>query len=87
MPLTFDIQARDLNTRARAGVISTAHGQVETPVFMPVGTRGTVKSLTPEDLADHGARIILGNTYHLYLQPGHEIIARDNRAAGWAAWL
>jgi queuine tRNA-ribosyltransferase len=86
MPLTFDIQARDLNTRARAGVISTAHGQVETPVFMPVGTRGTVKSLTPEDLADHGARIILGNTYHLYLQPGHETIARLGGLHGFSSW-
>ncbi|GAB4197919.1 MAG: tRNA guanosine(34) transglycosylase Tgt [Roseiflexaceae bacterium] len=86
MPLTFDIEARDPQTRARAGRISTAHGVVETPVFMPVGTRGTVKSLTPEELRDHGAQIILGNTYHLYLQPGHELIARMgglHRFMGW----
>ncbi len=86
MPLTFDIEARDPQTRARTGRITTAHGVVETPVFMPVGTRGTVKSLTPEELRDHGAQIILGNTYHLYLQPGHELIARMgglHRFMGW----
>ena len=86
MPLIFEIQARDRHTRARTGLIRTAHGTVETPVFMPVGTRATVKSLTPEDLRDHGAQIILGNTYHLYLQPGHELIARMgglHRFMGW----
>jgi queuine tRNA-ribosyltransferase len=86
MTLTFDIQARDPNTRARTGLITTAHGVVETPVFMPVGTRGTVKSLTPEELHDHGAQIILGNTYHLYLQPGHELIARLGGLHGFSGW-
>jgi queuine tRNA-ribosyltransferase len=86
MPVSFDIQARDPGTRARAGVLSTIHGQIETPVFMPVGTRGTVKSLTPEDLADHGAKIILGNTYHLYLQPGHQTIARLGGLHGFSGW-
>src|SRR4029078_3936531 len=76
MALTFEIQARDPGTGARAGLIETPHGPVETPVFMPVGTRGTLKSLTPEEARIHGAQIILGNTYHLYLQPGHELIAR-----------
>src|SRR5215475_2804936 len=76
MPLQFEIQSRDPHSRARAGLIRTAHGQIETPVFMPVGTRGTLKSLTPDEARDHGAQIILGNTYHLYLQPGHELIAR-----------
>ena len=86
MPLKFEIQSRDPTTRARAGLISTAHGQVETPVFMPVGTRGTVKSLTPDDLSEHGARIILGNTYHLYLQPGHELIAGLGGLHGFSGW-
>jgi queuine tRNA-ribosyltransferase len=84
--LQFEIQARDPHSRARAGLITTAHGPVETPVFMPVGTRATVKSLTPEEVRDHGAQIILGNTYHLYLQPGHELIARMgglHRFMGW----
>jgi queuine tRNA-ribosyltransferase len=86
MPLTFNIQARDPGTRARAGVINTAHGPVETPVFMPVGTRGTVKALTPDDLVEHGAQIILGNTYHLYLQPGHATIARLGGLHGFSGW-
>ena len=86
MPLRFEIQSRDPATRARAGVIATAHGLVETPVFMPVGTRGTVKSLTPDDLCEHGAQIILGNTYHLYLQPGHALIARLGGLHGFSGW-
>jgi queuine tRNA-ribosyltransferase len=76
MSLTFEIGVRDPHTRARTGLITTAHGVIETPVFMPVGTRGTIKSLTPAEVRDHGAQIILGNTYHLYLQPGHTLIAR-----------
>ena len=86
MSLSFEIRSRDPQTRARTGLITTPHGPVETPVFMPVGTRGTVKSLTPEELSEHGAQIILGNTYHLYLQPGHELIARMgglHRFMGW----
>lgn len=86
MPIHFEIQARDPQSRARAGLIQTPHGPVETPVFMPVGTRATVKALTPEEVRDHGAQIILGNTYHLYLQPGHELIARQgglHRFMGW----
>ena len=61
-------------TGARAGLLETTHGSVETPVFMPVGTLGTVKSLSPEELLDIGVGIILANTYHLYLRPGCEII-------------
>lgn len=86
MPIRFEVHARDPHSRARAGLIETPHGPVETPVFMPVGTRGTVKSLTPEEVHDHGSQIILGNTYHLYLQPGHELIARMgglHRFMGW----
>ena len=70
----FKVIAESKTTRARAGVIQTAHGKVETPVFMPVGTQGTVKSLTPEELVSAGAQIILGNTYHLYLRPGCDVI-------------
>jgi queuine tRNA-ribosyltransferase len=86
MPLTFEVQARDPLTRARAGLIITPHGPVETPVFMPVGTRGTLKSLTPEEARDHGAQIILGNTYHLYLQPGHELIAHMGGLHRFMSW-
>ncbi len=72
----FEIIAQSSTTRARAGVIQTARGKVLTPVFMPVGTQGTVKSLTPEELLSAGAQMILGNTYHLYLRPGCEVIDR-----------
>ncbi len=76
-PFRFEIVAECPYTRARAGLLHTPHGTIETPVFMPVGTQGTVKSLTQQMLKeDLGARIILGNTYHLYLRPGHETIAR-----------
>src|SRR6266705_3249973 len=69
----FEVLARD--GRARRGRITTAHGDVDTPVFMPVGTAGTVKAMTPEGVAETGARILLGNTYHLMLRPGAERIA------------
>jgi queuine tRNA-ribosyltransferase len=71
---------------ARRGVLSTPHGEVQTPAFMPVGTRGAVKALTIRDLEDLGAEIILGNTYHLFLRPGDEVIARRgglHRFIGW----
>jgi queuine tRNA-ribosyltransferase len=72
----FDIVHQSAGSRARAGVFQTAHGAIETPVFMPVGTLGSVKSLTPEELVAAGAQIILSNTYHLYLRPGCEVIRR-----------
>ena len=73
---SFELIAQSTESRARAGVIRTSHGVVETPVFMPVGTRGSVKSVSPEELLAAGARIILGNTYHLYLRPGCDVIRR-----------
>ena len=73
MPIDFEIIARD--GAARCGRLLTAHGPVETPAFMPVGTAATVKAMTPEDVAATGARIVLGNTYHLMLRPGAERIA------------
>ncbi|MCC7341770.1 MAG: tRNA-guanine transglycosylase, partial [Bryobacterales bacterium] len=73
--LRFELQATCPETGARAGVLHTPHGAVETPVFMPVGTQATVKGLTPDHLsAELDAKIILANTYHLYLRPGHELI-------------
>ncbi|MGD2069637.1 MAG: tRNA guanosine(34) transglycosylase Tgt, partial [Gemmatimonadota bacterium] len=62
------------NAAARAGVFTTPHGEVETPVFMPVGTLGTVKAMAPHELEELGASMILANTYHLYLRPGHELV-------------
>jgi queuine tRNA-ribosyltransferase len=76
-----------LDGRARRGRLTTPHGLVETPVFMPVGTQGTVKAMTPRDLEEVGASIILANTYHLYLRPGDDLIARRgglHRFMGWA---
>jgi queuine tRNA-ribosyltransferase len=72
----FDIVKQSTMSPARAGILHTAHGPVETPVFMPVGTRGSVKSVTPEELKACGAQIILGNTYHLFLRPGREVVSR-----------
>ncbi|MFN0122617.1 MAG: tRNA guanosine(34) transglycosylase Tgt, partial [Blastocatellia bacterium] len=71
----FVVSARDTSSQARLGRLQTARGVIDTPVFMPVGTRGTVKALTQEMLESLDARIILGNTYHLFLRPGHELIA------------
>jgi queuine tRNA-ribosyltransferase len=71
---------------ARAGVLHTPHGPVETPAFMPVGTKGTVKGLTPGDLRAVGARIVLGNTYHLYLRPGAELIRDAGGLHAFTGW-
>lgn len=76
-PISFEIQKRQPGSLARAGVIHTPHGDIETPAFVVVGTKGTVKSLKPEDLKEYvGNQVALANTYHLYLQPGHEIIEK-----------
>lgn len=74
MGITFRITAQDARSGARTGELVTPHGTIETPVFMPVGTQATVKTMTPEELVALGARIILANTYHLYLRPGHDLI-------------
>src|SRR5687767_1231942 len=74
-PISFDFQVTPVG-RARLGRMVTPHGVIDTPQFMPVGTQATVKSLTPGDLRAAGTQIILGNTYHLSLRPGHERIAR-----------
>ena len=72
--------------RARAGILHTAHGDIQTPVFMPVGTLGTVKSLTPQVLNDIGSQIILGNTYHLYLRPGTDILQKAGGLHQFMRW-
>jgi len=76
MAFRFEIIKKDNLSRARLGRIGTDHGSFATPAFLPVGTQGTVKSLTPEELIEIGVEAILGNTYHLYLRPGHETIGR-----------
>ena len=70
----FELLKESKECKARLGKIHTNHGDIETPIFMPVGTKATVKAMTPEELKDLEAQIILGNTYHLYLRPGHELI-------------
>jgi len=84
--MKFEIISKESTGAARRGRLTTRHGAIETPVFMPVGTQGTVKSLTPDELEDLGAQIILGNTYHLYLRPGAERIARFGGLHSFMHW-
>lgn len=74
MAIKYELIKESKETKARLGRIITPHGEIETPVFMPVGTRATVKTMTPEEVRDLGAKIILSNTYHLYLKPGHDLV-------------
>jgi queuine tRNA-ribosyltransferase len=80
----FHVTARDGS--ARRAVLATPHGDVETPTFMPVGTQGSVKTLAPEEVASTGARVVLGNTYHLMLRPGPETIARLGGLRAFMRW-
>ncbi len=80
----FKLEAKSGN--ARAGVVKTAHGDIPTPIFMPVGTRATVKAVTQTDLELMDAKIILGNTYHLYLRPGHELIEKMGGLHKFMSW-
>ena len=82
----FELVAQDAATGARAGVLHTPHGAVETPVFMPVGTQATVKTLDQQDLAAAQAQIVLGNAYHLYLRPGHQLIDRLGGLHAFMNW-
>jgi len=82
---SFEIGKTDVSG-ARRGRLNTPHGPVETPVFMPVGTQATVKSLRNEALEELGAQIILGNTYHLYLRPGHELIRKLGGLHKFMSW-
>ncbi|MBM4243414.1 MAG: tRNA guanosine(34) transglycosylase Tgt [Deltaproteobacteria bacterium] len=82
----FRVLSRDRGTRARRGRLATAHGTVETPAFMPVGTLGTVKAMAPWELEDLGAEMILGNTYHLALRPGADVIARHGGLHAFGGW-
>ncbi|MEO1002275.1 MAG: tRNA guanosine(34) transglycosylase Tgt [Cyanobacteria bacterium J06638_7] len=85
-PFSFTISARCSGSRARCGLLQTAHGSLDTPCFMPVGTQATVKGITATQLADSGARMVLANTYHLHLQPGEAVVAEAgglHRFMGW----
>ena len=82
--MIFKLEATD--GRARTGSIHTAKGTIDTPVFMPVGTQASVKSLDPKDLTELNAQIILGNTYHLYLRPGVELIKDFGGLGKFMGW-
>lgn len=85
--MTFEVEQKDIHSHARAGTITTDHGVIETPIFMPVGTQGTVKAVQmPELTSDIGAQIILGNTYHLYLRPGIEILEKAGGLHKFNSW-
>ena len=85
-PPVGDFQILHEDGAARCGILQTAHGAVRTPIFMPVGTAGSVKAIAPDDLAALGAEIILGNTYHLYLRPGDELLAELGGLHAFNAW-
>lgn len=83
---TFSVTHRDNSCGARLGSLKTPHGSIETPIFMPVGTNATVKAMTPEDLLEVNAQIILANTYHLYLRPGHRLIEKMGGLHRFMSW-
>lgn len=82
----FTVQATDTSTAARAATFQTAHGAVPTPMFMPVGTRATVKGVTPDQLREIGAHVVLANTYHLFLRPGADIVQGAGGLHGFMGW-
>ncbi len=84
--MSFDILRTDPTSRARRGCLHTAHGDVQTPIFMPVGTQGTVKALSNRELDEMGAQIILGNTYHLNLRPGMDLMAKAGGLHKFMNW-
>src|SRR3954470_14125821 len=86
MPPAFGFQLTHTDGGARRGRMTTAHGSVETPAFMPVGTQGAVKGVTHREMDDLGAEILLSNTYHLYLRPGDDLIARRGGLHTFIGW-
>jgi queuine tRNA-ribosyltransferase len=82
----FQILHQDSSCAARQGLLSTAHGEVETPVFMPVGTAGAVKGITPQQLEETGSVLILANTYHLLLRPGVDVVEKLGGVHKLMAW-
>ncbi|MDO5047401.1 MAG: tRNA guanosine(34) transglycosylase Tgt [Anaerococcus sp.] len=86
MGLKYELIKKDKYSNARVGVIHTDHGDIPTPIFMPVGTLGTVKAISPEELEEMGAKIILGNTYHLYLKPGMDIMKKAGGLHKFMNW-
>lgn len=85
-PITFKMVARDAKTHARRGILTTPHGEIQTPIFMPVGTQATVKAMTPRELKEIGTQIMLSNTYHLHLRPGEELIREAGGLHRFMSW-
>ena len=86
MGFTFEITTAQENSLARSGVIRTPHGYMETPCFIPVGTKATVKSVLPESMSELGAQAVLSNAYHLYLQPGADIVEEAGGLSKFMNW-
>ncbi len=84
--LKFELLAKDKGTRARRGRVTTPHGVIETPIFMPVGTHGALKAMTPAQVDDAGAQIILSNTYHLHLKPGEALVEKAGGLHKFMNW-
>ncbi|HBM81970.1 MAG TPA: tRNA guanosine(34) transglycosylase Tgt, partial [Clostridiaceae bacterium] len=84
--VTYELIKKSTETDARLGILHTPHGDIETPVFMPVGTQASVKTMTPEELKEIGAKIILSNTYHLYIRPGERIIEKAGGLHKFMHW-
>lgn len=85
-PVTFDLVKKDAKTHARRGVVHTPHGDIQTPIFMPVGTQATVKAMTPRELTEIGSQIILSNTYHLHIRPGEDLIREAGGLHRFMSW-
>lgn len=86
MSFEYRLLKTDRGSGARLGELDTPHGKIETPIFMPVGTQATVKAMTPEELKELGAQIILSNTYHLYLRPGHDLVQKAGGLHSFMHW-
>ena len=85
-PNFFEVTSKDTSSQARCGIMHLPHGDVQTPVFMPVGTKGTVKAVSKDDLEEIGFEIILANTYHMYLRPGADIVQEGGGLHGFTGW-
>ncbi|MDD5237194.1 MAG: tRNA guanosine(34) transglycosylase Tgt, partial [Candidatus Omnitrophica bacterium] len=82
----FNLLHKEAKSNARLGKLETVHGVIQTPAFMPVGTQGTVKAISPQELKDSGAEIILSNAYHLFLRPGLEVIRKIGGLHKFMSW-
>jgi len=84
--MKFKLLKKDAKTAARRGTLETPHGVIETPIFMPVGTHAAMKAMTPEQVKESGAQIILSNTYHLHLRPGEDLVEKAGGLHKFMAW-